>query len=436
MNEPGSAIEPSGPAVTPGSGPEERPRFPCLEGLRALAAAMVAWTHVVSLAGPANAGWMTKPGAMMEIGPTIFFGVSGFLIYYPFASAHLSGARSPRTRTYLWRRALRIFPAYWVALTVLWVGGVIDLGSDWWKFYLLLQVFDAYAFLRGIVQAWSISTEVAFYLFIPLWSLLWRRFVVRGKSSLRLEMLGVGGLLLLGYMSRAFFSWNNHLWAPPHGLDTAGVAMRQVAFSWLPNQIDFFALGMGLAVLHSWAARSGRLDALDKSFGRFPSVWWAAATAIFLYLVYFVGPPDFHVGYKGFYWQRRSVLYSLVILCLLIPAVFGDQRRGPIRGVLRLRPIAWYGTVSYAFYLWHLDLMARAITVVNPATGEVRWVGWLDRINRHVHIPGLGRGPISTAYGNTNVWVLWATVWVLGLAVAALSWYLLEKPLQRFKRVF
>lgn len=434
--------EPLGPTTVSAGGTDasapvrERPRFPCLEGLRALAAAMVAWAHVTSLAGPANSGWMHRPAGMMDLGPPIFFAVSGFLIYYPFATAHLGGRRPPRLRTFLWRRALRIFPAYWVALTILWATGIVELGSDWWKFYLLLQVFDAYAFLRGIVQAWSVSTEVAFYLFIPLWSFLWRRFVVRNRQSLRLELTGIGALIALAYASRAFFTWNTHLWAPPHGMDTAGVAMRQVAFSWLPNQIDFFALGMGLAVLHSWGTQSGRLDELHHRLGRWPGLFWLAATGMFVYLVYVIGPPDFHGGYKGFYWQRRSVLYSIVVLLVLVPAVFGDQSKGAIRKVLQWRPIAWYGMVTYAFYLWHLDLLNRAVTMYNHDTGEIRWVGWLDRINAQVHIPGMGEGPYAATYGNTNVWVLWVTVWVLGLGAAAISWYALEKPLQRLKRLF
>ncbi len=55
--------------------------------------------------------------ARMDVGVAIFFVLSGFLLYRPWACATLAG-RTPRARRYLWRRAVRILPAYWVALVV------------------------------------------------------------------------------------------------------------------------------------------------------------------------------------------------------------------------------------------------------------------------------------------------------------------------------
>src|SRR5439155_8306716 len=54
----------------------------------------------------------------LEVGVAIFFVISGFLLYRPFAASRAAGQPAPRTGPYAWRRVLRIVPAYWLALTV------------------------------------------------------------------------------------------------------------------------------------------------------------------------------------------------------------------------------------------------------------------------------------------------------------------------------
>jgi peptidoglycan/LPS O-acetylase OafA/YrhL len=47
----------------------------------------------------------------------IFFVVSAYALYRPFMVAHLEGAKQPDARAFWWRRFLRIYPLYFVALT-------------------------------------------------------------------------------------------------------------------------------------------------------------------------------------------------------------------------------------------------------------------------------------------------------------------------------
>ena len=62
------------------------PRFPCFDGLRALAALAVLMTHV-SFAGGANAPNLFGAFfARMDGGVAVFFVLSGVLIYRPFAA--------------------------------------------------------------------------------------------------------------------------------------------------------------------------------------------------------------------------------------------------------------------------------------------------------------------------------------------------------------
>jgi peptidoglycan/LPS O-acetylase OafA/YrhL len=403
----------------------DRPHFPCLEGLRAIAALLVVLTHAGSLTGDARAGWLARPAKMGDIGVAVFFVLSGFLIYRPFARAHFAGERPIEARAFWWRRLLRIVPAYWLALAVLWglwrfhPGGFrmgFDLGHDWWRYFALLQIYRAQNALGGIVQAWSIATEITFYLAIPFWSGLVRRLAPKGRSALTVELGGVAALFSAGYLSRWAFSHTSHLFIQPNPLQPAGVKMRDVAFSWLPNQIDLFALGMAIAVLHVWASRTGRLERLGRVLGRAAGLWWAAALGLFAVIVYVLGPPTLSTGYKSAYWQARQALYGGVAVLLLVPLVFGDQARGGVRRALRWRPVWWVGVVSYGFYLWHLDWMNRAVTPGVPAGFPVGWTGWT----------GAGAG-------HANLLAVAAIGLAGGLACAALSYYLFERPLLRFK---
>src|SRR3954469_15306078 len=99
--------------------------FPLFDGLRALAALSVLTFHAAYFAGIGVTDSPLKPyTGRLEVGVSVFFVISGFLLYRPFVRARLDDEPPPRTAAYAWRRFLRIVPGYWVALTVvaLWLG--------------------------------------------------------------------------------------------------------------------------------------------------------------------------------------------------------------------------------------------------------------------------------------------------------------------------
>ena len=97
-----------------------QPRFPLLDSVRAIAALSVLVFHAsfwseITLTGSDRAPFLSR----LDVGVTIFFVLSGFLLYRPFVRARLLGTPPPRAIAYGWRRVLRIVPAYWLALTVI-----------------------------------------------------------------------------------------------------------------------------------------------------------------------------------------------------------------------------------------------------------------------------------------------------------------------------
>jgi peptidoglycan/LPS O-acetylase OafA/YrhL len=379
--------------------------FAGFELLRAVAAAMVVVHHADSLAGAANTGRLHALASVGDAGVGVFFVLSGFLIYRPFVDAHASGRAPQHPLPFWWRRLLRIVPAYWLVLTFFWALGSFSLGADWWRFYLFLQIYAPETALGGVVQAWSLCTEMAFYLLVPGWAALvglTARRVGRAPSA-SAHLAGATMLWLGGFASR----WAMEAWWP---------SRRALSFNWLPTNLDLFAAGMALAALSIWVAQRPERA---QQFGRAAApagAWWAAGALLYGWYAYRIGPaPSFEVGYQGWFWHRRQLVLGAFTVLLLVPAVFGPQDRGIVRRVWGWRPLAWVGTVSYGLYLWHFDWMKRSISAFD-GFGGLRWRGWF-----------------ATVPGDSDLWLLLGVGMGVGLLFAALSWYLLEQPLQRFK---
>ncbi len=419
-----------GPAATQAragsdaSGPT-RPRtyFPGLEGLRAVAALAVVFHHSVAHAWPqydvaplAQVPLVARLAHVMDGGVAVFFVLSGFLIFRPFVVAHLAGRDPSPVRRFYWRRLLRIVPAYWLALTFFWLIGQYSLGGPGtaWRYYAFAQIYDRDTVLGGIVPAWSLNTEMSFYLLVPAYAWLlvrvasaWSRGATAGEGSIRrrgaVQIGAAATLVLAGYVARQAVSAADPSW-------------RGLSFNWLLTNIDFFGAGMVVAVLSAWAAAEPSRLRWARKLGRSPGACWAAAGLLFTWFAWRIGPASFVTGYRGGYWQLRAATLTAVSLLLLLPSVFGDQEQGLVRRTLRWRPVVWIGLISYGLYLWHLPLLDRLDTHIDPLTGAVDWTGW---ITGSIHLPQA----LFVALG-------------LGSACAATSFYLLERPLQRFKDRF
>lgn len=377
--------------------------FPGFESLRALAAVMVVVHHAVALSGASRAGRLATPAAVMDSGVAVFFVISGLLIYRPFAVAHLGGRPAPGAAGFWWRRLLRIVPAYWLVLTFFWALGSFHLGHDWWRYYLFLQIYSVTTVLGGIVQAWSLCTEISFYVFIPCWAWAIGRAAARQPSRrgrFAVEMGGIAALFVSAYAARAAMD----LWAPSH---------RNLGFMWLPTNLDLFATGMALATLSAWAVESPATKARLDHWARSVAPWWLAAVGLFTWYAYVIGPAPFLTGYGGLFWHRRQFVLSLFTALLLVPALFGDQRAGLVRRVWSWRPLVWVGTVSYGLYLWHFDWMKAAVGR-DDLGGS--WPGWLN-----------------APAGDASVVALLAVGLGVGLLFAAVSWYVVEEPLGELK---
>lgn len=387
------AVAPSGAAVDPVVAPPPgNPRFPHVDGLRAIAALSVLAYHTAYSSGATEA-WYGRAVGRLEIGVALFFAISGFLLYRPFFAAHHAAAPRIRTRDYLRRRVLRIVPAYWLALTALAIypglAGVF--GGEWWVYYGFGQIYQQDTFVHGIPQAWTLCVEAAFYLALPLYAIALRG-VCRGRSRRAVVTIELSVLALLALASLVF--------------RTLAIADGpSVAFAWLPGMFGWFAPGMALAVVSVVLHERGRPWAPLAALARHPGLTWLAAGLAFAALALTVSAPQ-RTGtiYSEGESFRLYALSALVAILVLLPAVVGDERGGWPRRLLSLRALAWLGLISYGIYLWHHTLMTWLVD-----RGAVDWV------------PGSG------------FLVLTALTLALTLVCAGGSYYAVERPILRFK---
>jgi peptidoglycan/LPS O-acetylase OafA/YrhL len=349
-------------AVSPSSGS----RLPGIEGARAVAAGSVLVYHCWLFGSPDGTSPRLGPltGLMphLALGVILFFSLSGFLLYRPFAAAVLRAAPGPGIGGYLRNRALRILPAYWVILLLTGVllqvallredASGLQLGSlarepdTLVKNVLLVQSYDPNTLLTGIGPAWSLVIEVAFYLALPVLATLamtLARPATSRSGRRRAALAPAAAMLLLGLAGKAVA----HLVAGSSSgweADWPSVLAR----SFLANA-DLFAYGMALAVLHT-EVRDGAVT-LPR--------WWragalAAAGATALAAVWIV-PEGMGLGVAK-YDVLMAVSCSLLLAIVVLPDP-GPPRRRRLLWLLDTRPLVVVGLVSYSLFLWHEPLV-------------------------------------------------------------------------------
>jgi peptidoglycan/LPS O-acetylase OafA/YrhL len=350
---------------TPSSGR----RLAGIEGLRAIAAGSIVVVHTFGEASKKGSPDLGRIGAHLpdlSFGVTLFFALSGFLLYRPFASAMLAENNRPSFGKYFRNRALRILPAYWVILLVcsLMLGGVYSRNQAGRlvdhritdpgllaRAGFFVQDYQPRTLLTGIGPAWSLAVEVVFYLVLPLLVLLaWKLGSHQRSLRRRVGAALVPALLLLaiGLLGKAIAAFV--VSSPPGegwSAEGWGTNWHSVIERSFFCQADLFTFGMALAVLHG-LREQGHLG--------LPRHWRSSAAIVALgaYLI------TARVSYTqeqltySLYNTLMAFACGLVLALVVLPA---ETKRSFLLRVLETRPMIALGIISYSVFLWHYPLI-------------------------------------------------------------------------------
>jgi peptidoglycan/LPS O-acetylase OafA/YrhL len=325
------------------------------DGLRGIAVLGILSFHCALYSGRIGFGPL---GRLAEVagGEAViwFFVISGFLLYRPYAAARADGRELPSSGLYARRRALRILPGYWTALTLLAIfPGVVGVFTgDWWRYYGYLQLYSAHTRNGGIPVAWTLCVEVTYYIALPLWAMLLRRLPggATRRSFLQCELGSLAVVMVAGVAVQVAVS-RGHL---PYAL---GVS--------LAGQCVWLAIGMALAVLSVAVQREPSAPGLVRWLADRPELCWATAVPATIGLVLLI-PSHGLFGLIATVEVAQSIprtitklgLEGLLALMFVLPAILGARRRGLPHKLLAWRPVIWLGVISYSFYLYHLPIVA------------------------------------------------------------------------------
>ncbi|MFJ6199844.1 acyltransferase family protein [Micromonospora sp. NPDC092111] len=362
-------------------------RLPALDAVRVIGALAVVGHHVGFATGrntgdAAVGAWLSR----LDVGVAVFFVLSGFLLFRPYAHAQATYRRPPATGRYLWRRAARILPAYWVAvvtcLLVLPQNRPASTG-DWLRHATLTQIYQHGQLRHGLSQTWSLATEVTFYLLLPVLATL---LLGRRPRPDRVFRIAVAAAVVTGGWV-ALMGW--------------GVLSLGLHTMWLPSYAGWFGAGMALASAHValCTGRGERWRWLDD-LGRAPLACWTIALgALAVATTPVTGPRDLAEPTAG-QFATKLVLYLVVAVLLIVPVAFGPQTR--TKGVFDSVIGRWLGRVSYGLFLWH-PFVLEGIYLVD---GRPEFTG-----------DPLGTFLLTVAGG---------------LVLATVSYYAIERPCQRW----
>jgi peptidoglycan/LPS O-acetylase OafA/YrhL len=350
--------------------------IPQLDALRAIAVLLVIIHH-----------WLPHKSVLNflpngRLGVNIFFVLSGFLITSILLKGKKQAEKQQVTtgdlfKTFYIRRTLRIFPIYYLFLLILWFIKDADVRQDgvyYWTYTSNYLFYNQGMFAARTAHLWSLGVEEQFYLFWP-----W----------------------LIVFIRRKFLPYFIGLTA------VIGISINYIFLSkgwWIeittPACLDAFAMGAGLSFLIAY-----RQD-LIKKFQAYYIYFLLISLLLFVLDVY-----------KVSFLPPRTV-HSLLGIALIYYCLFKNNN-AVANFILNNKWLIRLGKISYGIYLYHL---------VVPELWE-NANNWLVTHHADFFFTNSVSPELRTAW-------IFIQQFILLLIISAVSWTLLEKPVNNLKKAF
>ncbi len=364
---------------------ETRPKgaIASLDGVRAIACLIVIAYHISLMARdthlwtvqghPITTAVVLSGGA----GVTLFFVLSGFLLFLPYAKALLFEQPWPGARLFYLRRVLRIIPGYYFSLVLLVLFSQSQyLQPQRWGQLLLFPLFLMDSSQKTFQQLngpyWTLAIEWQYYLLLPLIALGILCVVrwIRPEKRFWTIVACLLGVIGWGLFTR---SWGDYLIAHP----TATVLVPRsilnpllfVVYGTHGKYLEDFAVGMLVGLVYTTARDPARAGSTRWLYRLSPWLWgigillllWTSMQNYSLSFHY--AWPVLPAFFKLPGWLHE-LEFSLGFGCCILAVLFDG---GALQRFFGWTPLRWIGLISFSLYIWHLPLLIAFFKNIAPS---------------------------------------------------------------------
>jgi peptidoglycan/LPS O-acetylase OafA/YrhL len=378
-----------------------------LDGVRAVACLAVILHHMIGhIVLPADGpGFWIPSGRIQtllaaaldfgESGVILFFLLSSFLLFLPFAKALFFDGQWPSISRFYIRRFFRIIPGYYATLflMILFFHPAFLHSTqrvELWEFLTFTMSAHLSAQLDG--PFWTLAIEFQFYMLLPLIAWVLSLIVRRGTLRWRITKLVSCLLVLLGWglLSRWWGLF----------LDSSTTSFPQNVLVMLKpyyygedsgKYFETFAIGMLLALIYVYTQNAPKGNFLHVKLQQWSSRMFLTGLAILAFLAiwhfYFVDVdwtifrqtnPVFSfldsytkLVYQS-YEQWQALCYSIsygLCMCALL------YNSGRLKRPFEWPVLRWVGLMSYSLYMWHFPFLLLFLNILNSS-----FQGWSSSI--------------------------------------------------------
>ena len=350
---------------------------PSLDGIRAFAVILVICLHAQTIYPTLEQSFYSG-----FLGVDIFFVLSGFLITSILLKEYDANG-SLSARNFFARRFLRLMPAYWLHLLVIFLFSkqlfwprVADQVSKSENFlYAFFYLTNYHRIWNGssapgvLGHTWSLAIEEQFYIFwFPILFLMLRNLRKKGVFIVTLSLI----ILLTTFRALRY----------------DGDQTVNYLYNAFDTRVDSLLIGCLFSMIVLWKVFSDEFFS-SRYFNLLVLCAFVGIAAVFYQAESYSA---------AFLWTWGLTLFSVSVGIVIVWLVKLEQHT--IKTILERPYIVWTGKVSYGLYLWHFSAIYLADRFALTKPGK------------------------------------FVAALFLTFSVAALSYYALERPLLKLKRHF
>lgn len=361
-----------------------------LDGVRAIACLLVLLHHIIAhVVFPELWPGIWAPSGKLQVllaailefgdsGVILFFLLSSFLLFLPFAKALLFDGQWPSLSRFYIRRFFRIVPGYYAAILLM----ILFFHPEFLHAAYRVRLFEFFTFSMGAqVPAqlngpfWTMAVEFQFYMLLPLIAWILSLIVRRGPLRWRVTKLVSCLVIMLGW--GLLTRWWGILYYPTNVSVPQNIIAVLQPYYYGDNgkYFECFAVGMLLALLYVYVQNAPKGERLHLKLQRWSSWMWSIGLLITSFLAIYRffalnGQYDYvfpfveqhAVRITETYMQWQSLVFSIcygLCICALLYAP------GRLKKPFEWPVFRWIGLFSYSLYMWHYPLLLLFVGMLN-----------------------------------------------------------------------